>query len=86
MINIWNRKEIFVGFSVKKFNEILDLLSRNKIQYKYKIINRTHPKLEGMDTNWEDMKYSGVYYIYVHKKDYESARAVLQSSNILNRI
>mgnify|MGYP001247372425 CR=1 FL=1 len=82
MLRFWNRKEVYVGSSLEKFNEVIDLLRRNRIQYKYKIINRNYFKEQGSSTNWEDMKYSGVYYIYVHKKDYDNACTLLQNSNI----
>ncbi|NLM13504.1 MAG: hypothetical protein GX209_07150 [Epulopiscium sp.] len=83
MIRLWNRKEVFVGFSIDKFNEVLDILNRNNIQYKYKIINRNHLKQQDIGTNWEDTKYSGVYYVYVHKKDYDNVRTLLGNSNII---
>ena len=36
MIRLWNRKEVFVGFSIDKFNEVLDILNRNNIQYNFR--------------------------------------------------
>lgn len=29
----WNRKEVYVGFSMKKFDEVREVLSSNGIKY-----------------------------------------------------
>jgi hypothetical protein len=82
MIIFLNRKEIYVGFSPEKFYEVLDVLTRNGIQYRYKIITRFHPSEESLHIHWEDVKYSNVYYVYVHKKDYDKACTVLENLKI----
>lgn len=84
MIMIWNRKEVFVGHSLQKFNEVCDILAGNKIKYKYKIVNHNSTYAFGSSratrgTFGENMDYSNMYYIYVHKKDYDYVCSVLQN-------
>lgn len=38
MIMIWNQKEVFVGFSFQKFNEVRQILSTNKIESKHRLV------------------------------------------------
>lgn len=83
MMMIWNRKEVFFGFSLQKFNEMRQMLSENKIEYDYRLINNNNnyfwqSRRAVMGTFGEKAAYSITYYIYVHKKDYEHACAVLK--------
>lgn len=41
MIFIWNKKEIYNGFSMEEFNRVKEVLSAKGIQYKFRIVNRT---------------------------------------------
>jgi len=79
MIMIWNQKEVFLGYSLQKFNEVRETLSANKIEYKYRIVNQ-NSRRKRTGIFGENQHYSSTYYIYVHKKDYEYACKVLQSS------
>lgn len=84
MITIWNRKEVFVGYSLQKFNEVRNNLNINNIKYCYKIFNRNSPYLFGsrrgrIGTFGENMEYENTYYIYVHKKDYDYAMLLLRN-------
>ena len=67
--NIKFRSEVWLGESVKKFNEVRDILEANKIKYKYNCVDRSslHKRFEGHSN------YSKMYYIYVNKKDEDSA-------------
>lgn len=79
MIMIWNRIEVFVGNSLKRFNEVRDMLSLNGINYKYRVVDNTSPSLFGSSrrartgTFGENIEQSKTYYIYVHKDDYDNA-------------
>ena len=79
MIMIWNRREVFVGNSLKRFNEVRDIFSVNGINYKYRVIDNTSPSLFGASrrartgTFGENIENSKMYYIYVHKDDYDNA-------------
>lgn len=83
MITIWNQKEVFVGYSLQKFNEVRSLLDVNKIKYKYRVVNHNSAYLFSSrrartGTFGENMEYSNMYYVYVHKKDYDNAIAAIQ--------
>lgn len=85
MIMIWNQKEIFVGDSIKRFNEICYVLSASRIEYKHRIVDKNSPYLFGsrrarIGTFGENMSYSKTYYIYVHKNDYANAFALIRKS------
>lgn len=41
---ILNRTELFRGYSLNRFNEICNILSVNKIKYKYKVKNNAYYK------------------------------------------
>ena len=77
MIMIWNQKEVFVGFSFQKFNEVRQILSTNKIESKHRLVNNSNTR---SGTFGENMDYSITYYVYVRKKDYENACAILKNS------
>lgn len=86
MIFIWNRKEIYNGFSINKLNRIKDSLSQKGIKYDVKVVNRTTSS--GFDTSrgrigsmGENHKNSYKCYIYVHKKDYNAACYIINKSN-----
>jgi len=84
MIMIWNQKEVFTGYSLQKFNEVRHILAANKIEYKHRLVNNNNTYLFSSrrartGTFGENMEYSTTYYIYVHKKDYDNACAVLRN-------
>ncbi|MBT2159559.1 hypothetical protein KK449_18915 [Clostridioides difficile] len=80
---ILNRTELFRGYSLNRFNEICNILSVNKIKYKYKVkIMLTLKTFFNEITlgnlgQKEDFSYE--YLIYVHKGDYEQAEALINS-------
>ena len=84
MIMICNQKEVFIGDSLKRFNEICVLLSFNRIEYKPRIFDKNTSTILGPSrrartgTFGENMAYSKTYYIYVHKNDYDNAIALLR--------
>lgn len=85
MIMIWNRKEVFVGNSLQRFNEVRYKLSSNEIKYEYKIVDSTSPGYFGTSNRARtgtlgiNMDYTHTYYIYVHKNDYDNAQPFLRS-------
>jgi len=83
---IWNQKEVFVGYSLKKLNEVREILAVNKIKYKYRVVNNNNNNVYlfgsrrgRTGTFGENMEYSNMYYVYVHKLDYDNACAVLRN-------
>lgn len=84
MIMFWNQKEVFLGTSLQKFSEIRNLLTANKIGYKYKIVDQVGEHRHGANrvrtgNSNINIEHSHLYYIYVHKKDYEKASDIIQS-------
>ncbi|MDF2883568.1 MAG: hypothetical protein K0R54_4125 [Clostridiaceae bacterium] len=84
MIMFWNRKEVFMGYSLHKLREVRDILYENKIKYDYRIVNPKGPYLFSsrrarIGTYGEKKEYSPTYYVYVHKNDYEYAYEVLKN-------
>lgn len=41
MITIFNREEVYNGFSLEKFSRIRDILQANHIKYNYKCVSQT---------------------------------------------
>lgn len=84
MIMIWNRKEVFIGSDLNRFNEARNILSANGIDYEYRVVDETSPSLFGASrrartgTFGEHIDSSKTYYIYVHKKDYKHSNNLLR--------
>jgi hypothetical protein len=78
MIAIWNQKEVFTGYSLQQFNEVRGILAANNINYKHKLVNNISSRRGRTGTFGENLNYSVMYYIYVHKKDYQCACTVLR--------
>jgi len=47
MIALWNRKELYYGFSVDRFSNIRSILSQNGIKYDSRIVNRNSSRFPG---------------------------------------
>lgn len=83
MILIWNRKEVFMGNSLEKFYEVRQILEANNIEYTYRLESNNSTFLfesrRGvMGTFGENIDLSTMYYIYVHKKNFEFASFILK--------
>lgn len=85
MIAFWNRREVYVGNSLQRFDEVRFKLSANGIKYAYKIVDHTSPSYFGTSNRARtgtfgiNMALSKTYYIYVHKNDYDKAQALLRN-------
>ena len=83
MITIFNRKEIYSTNSMSEQVNIRDILSQNNIYYYVKTVNRMAPSLftsgrrSRTGTFGQNMDFSYGYTIYVHKKDYDKARYLI---------
>ena len=83
MITIFNRKEIYLTYSMSKQAKIRDKLSQSNIKYYVKTINRMSPSpfARGMRSRTgsfgQNIDSNYKYVIYVHKKDYEQAKSVI---------
>ncbi|MDF2656544.1 MAG: hypothetical protein K0R19_3018 [Bacillota bacterium] len=74
MITIFNRKEIYHGFSMEDCYNIRSMLSGNRIDYSTRTMSpfdsSSRSSGRGLGIN---MDYAYEYYVYVHKKDYDQA-------------
>lgn len=71
MITIFNRREVFAGFSMAEFGKTRDILSSNQIKYSIKVSNLNYGAREMPFGNFgENPNYFYQYYVYVHKKDF----------------
>ena len=83
MITIFNRKELCITYSMKEQAEIRNKLSQNNIAYSIRVINRMSPSLFGSGIRsragsfGQNMDFNYEYIIYVHKKDYEEAKHII---------
>jgi len=83
MITIFNRKELYLTYSMNEQAKIRDKLSQMDIEYYVKTVNRMSPSPFARGTRSRtgsfgqntDLNYE--YIIYVHKKDYEQAKSAV---------
>ena len=79
MITIFNRKELFLTYDMKKQSEIRTILQNHKIDYHVNVKNvYSRSPLGGAprgrtETPGVDLNKSYEYKIYVRKEDYERA-------------
>jgi len=84
MILFWNRKEVYMGNSLERFYEARQRLEDNGIKYDYKLVSNNSASLFGSSRSQfgsfgENLQLSTMYYLYVHKKDYDYACGVSRS-------
>jgi hypothetical protein len=86
LITVFNRKEVFVADTLEKFNEVRGRLSEKGIEYTYHVrsngrcgdFGSGQARIAGISGSAGiDLKYANMYYLYVHKKDFELASAAI---------
>ena len=82
MINIWNQMEIYIGNPSKELKDILSILSKNGIKYKSRIFNPNSvhffsTRILSLDFLNFKNDPNAIYYIYVKKGDYKTARDLI---------
>lgn len=75
MITLWNRYEVYIGFSMRDYSKIRDILIDNKIKYISRTVN--HSVRGHIVSTMINLDYSRMYYIYVHKKDAPKVRGLI---------
>lgn len=86
MITVFNRKEVFLTYSMKTQAEVRSLLSANQIAYSVKVVDRTNPSPFSADmrgrtgTLGQNPQLSYEYIFYVHKDDFEKANALIRGN------
>lgn len=77
MIFFWNRKEVYRGVSVQKFNEIRNMLRAHDIRFKAKEKDSGEVKKK-TETAEKSRAYSTIYIVYVQKKDYRRVKPYIR--------
>ena len=80
MITIFNRKELTITMDMKRQLEIRTILSNHQIDYNVKVTDLQSASVAGRARTGNlgiDRDWSYEYKIYVHKKDYDRAAALI---------
>ncbi len=79
MILPWNRREVYMGNSLKEFSDARQALASAGIKYKHRVVDnyRNRGRTGSLGLNQELMV---TYYLYVHKQDYERACTMIRRS------
>ncbi len=86
MLWLFNRKEVYTGFSLSDFVRMRDTLAAYGVRYNTKVVDMSgrgrgvHSALiaaERYSSAAGNTSYSKQYYVYVHKDDYERATHLL---------
>ncbi|MBP8639600.1 MAG: hypothetical protein KBI01_01680 [Oscillospiraceae bacterium] len=82
MITIFNRKEVLCTFSMKSQSDARNILAANNIDYTVNTTGNTMRNIGSgaiaIDRFQENSNLSCEYKIYVKKKDYDEALALLR--------
>ncbi len=79
MIGFWNKKEVYIGYSMAEYANIRDILVANQIKYTYKTVSSSSGNRRGVIGSFgESAELSCMYYIYVHKNDYNWVCKLIQ--------
>lgn len=75
---LFNKKEVYMGYSIEEVSKVINILIENNIEYEKKLINllRSDERftLRRVGVN---MNYNTQYIIYVKKCDYEKAEYII---------
>lgn len=75
---LFNKKEVYMGYSIEEVSKVINILTENNIEYEKKLINllRSDEKftLRRVGVN---MDYTTQYIVYVKKCDYEKAEYII---------
>lgn len=82
MITPWNRREVYMGFSIEKCSQVRGILAAQGIKYTHRLVSHSNntffvSQRARTGSYGENRDYSTQYYVYVHKDDYKKAAAAL---------
>ena len=81
MITVWNRKELFCTFDIRKQAQVRDILWKFDISYEVRVSDRADFFVGGRMISGEHSskpEHQTEYLIYVKKEDYERALFLVQ--------
>lgn len=81
MILPWNRKEVYMGFDMQKFNQVLDALNAAHIRYTYRALS--HSMFRSRSSPGVSANYSLMYYVYVRREDFDQACYIIRKQYVL---
>ena len=70
-ITVFNRREVYMGFSAAEYDRVKCVLSDAGIAFRTQLSNRASPFLGRNPVVWTTLSTSYFYYVYVYKDDYE---------------
>jgi hypothetical protein len=81
MIFPWNRKEVFLGSSMADFCRARSILAENHIPYDFRVVDHSaRQRSYGHSLAAGNEGQSVMYYVYVNKRDYETAEDLLREN------
>ena len=86
MIHMFHRRELVLTLSMERQADIRAILSANGIDYQVKTTNLQNAPMAGSERARRgsfgiQSEHSYEYKIYVHKKDYDTAKQLLANLN-----
>jgi hypothetical protein len=85
MITFFNRRELYKGYVLLDFKNILQILKNAKIKFPVKVKTNRNGNFYSSNTGagipnfgQSSMDLTTKYYIYVHKNDYEHAAHIIK--------
>lgn len=83
MLTVFNRKELLTTWSMEEQIRVREVLAKNGIDYRIRTVNPS-ARSTAASSGRSRMGSCGVnsdcayqYYIYVHRRDYDRARAMI---------
>lgn len=77
---LFNREDVYIGYSIEDLSKVRETLEKEGIKYSHKVVNRSG-QLSGRGTRRGasgsygiNMDYEKLYTVYVHRKDFEKAK------------
>ena len=77
-ITVFNRREVYMGFSAAEYDRVKCVLSDAGIAFRTQLSNRASPFLGRNPAAGATLSTAYLYYVYVHKDDYETALSLIR--------
>ncbi|HZK28508.1 MAG TPA: hypothetical protein VFD00_13310 [Thermoclostridium sp.] len=74
---LFNKMDVYMGYSIEELSKVRDTLKKEGIKYSYKVLNRSGQwsgRRSRRGTFGINMDYERQYAVYVHRKDFERAK------------
>lgn len=81
----FNKESVYIGYSLEELAKVRYVLNREGIKHSYRVVNRSGQWLGPGSRRGRfgsfgmNMKYEKQYTVYVHKKDVEKAKYLVNS-------